>query len=92
MSKSYLLGDGSSLEWVDKETLRYTESGFSALIWVDFEPGFFNGGRVAKSSSLTSWESRPEGSSSTIEANKKQEILTKVQQYYRSQNKECRVE
>ncbi|MFZ3017855.1 MAG: hypothetical protein WA056_05305 [Gallionella sp.] len=92
MSKNYLLDDGSSLEWVDKETLRYTENGFSTLIWVDFEPGFFNGGRVIKSSSLTSWESRPEGSSSTIEVNKKQEILTKVQQYYRSQNKECRVE
>ena len=92
MSKSYLLDDGSSLEWVDKETLRYKESSFSALIWVDFEPGIFNGGRVIKSYSLTSWESRPEGSSSIIEVNKKQEILTKVQQYYRSQNKECRVE
>ena len=92
MSKVHLLDDGSSIEWVDKETLRYTESNFSVLIWVDFEPGFFNSGRVIKSSSLATWESKPEGYSSTIEANKKQEILTKVQQYYRSQNKSCRVE
>ena len=92
MSKVHLLDDGSSLEWVDKETLRYTESTFSVFIWVDFEPGFLNGGRVIKSSSLTTWNSKPEGCSSTIEANKQQEILTKVLQHYRSQNVECRVE
>jgi hypothetical protein len=90
--KVHLLDDGSSLEWVDKETLRYTESSFSVLIWVDFEAGFFNGGRVIKLSSLATWNSRPEGSSSTIEPNKKQEIITKVQQYFRSQNREWRVE
>lgn len=92
MSRVHLLDDGSSLEWVDKETLKYTEGRFTVLIWVDFEAGFFSGGRIIKYSSLASWNTKPEGCSSAIEEKKKREILMKVQQYYRSQNKECRVE
>ena len=92
MSKKFLLDDGSVLEWINRECLRYTENGFSVLIWVDYEAGFFNSGRILKLSSLAAWNSKPEGSVSTIEAKKKQEIIAKVQQYYQSDNIKCRIE
>ena len=92
MSKSYLLDDGSVIEWVDKETLRYTESGSSVLIWVDFEDGFFSSGSIIKSSSIVRWDRRPEGCPDAIGMDKRKEILAKVQQYYQSQNRKCRIE
>ena len=52
--------DGSSIEWVNKETLRYADSSHTALIWVDFEQGFFNNGRIIMASSVKTWESCPQ--------------------------------
>jgi hypothetical protein len=92
MSKPHLHDDGSVIEWVDKETLRYTENGFSVSIWVDFEPGFFNSRRIIKSSSIVRWDIRPEGCSDAIGMDKRNEILAKVQQYYQSQNRKFRNE
>ena len=92
MSKSHLFDDGSTIDWVDKETLRYSENGYSVSIWVDFEEGFFNSGRIIKSSSISRWNSYPEGHSEAIDANKKQEIIMKVQQYYHSKNRKSRVD
>lgn len=91
MSKIYSFDDGSSIEWIDKETLRYRQGECFALIWVDFEPGIFNSGRVLKGSSLRNWE-MPEEHSEEIDADNKREIIAKVQEYYRSQNVKCRVE
>jgi hypothetical protein len=92
MSKLYVLDDGSVIEWVDKGTLRYTENGFSVSIWVDFEPGFFNSGRIIKSSSIVRWDSRPEGNPDVIGMDKRKEILAKVQQYYQARNRKFRIE
>ena len=92
MSKRYLLGDDSVIEWIDKETLKYSENDFSVSIWVDFEPGFFNSGRIIKASSLEYWNRMPEGYSKLIAPNKKEEILAKVQDYYHSINIKCRIE
>lgn len=83
--------DGSSVEWVDKETVRYSEGEFSVLIWVDFEPGFWSSGRVIRSSSIKNWSATPTGCSATIDAEKKREIIDKIQRYYGSLKKKCRV-
>jgi hypothetical protein len=91
-NRKKIFEDGSSIEWVDKETLKYTESGFSVHIWVDFEPGFFSNGRIIKSSSIKTKDSLPWSSSTFIDENKKREIIEKIQKYYKSMNKKCRVE
>ena len=67
MSKIKSFDDGSLIEWVDKETLKYSEGEFSVLIWVDFEPGFFSGGRIIKSSSILTWDKKPSERSEMID-------------------------
>jgi hypothetical protein len=92
MSKITKLIDGSQIEWVDKETLRYSENGYSVLIWVDFEAGLFKSGRVIKLSSLSNWQTRPKDKSDIIDELKKNEIVEKIKHYYKSMGKKCRVE
>lgn len=75
--------DGSCLEWVDRETLRYSEKDMSVLIWVDYEPGFFSAGRVIKAASIDKWISAGPMNASEIEEDKKQEIIRKIRQYYK---------
>ena len=89
MSKKQTFEDGSSVEWVDRETVKYTENGFSTLVWVDFAPGFFSGGRVIISSHIIKWRSWPAGSSELIDENKKREIIEKIKKYF---GKKCREE
>lgn len=84
--------DGSFIEWVDRETLNYCEGNFSVLVWIDFEPGLFSNGRIIKSSSITTWDKKPNGQSELIDEYKKKEVILKIQQYYKSFKKKCRVE
>lgn len=85
--------DGSSIEWVDKETLKYSEKEFSVLIWVDYyKAGFLTYGRVIKASSIVNWNTRAEGSLEMINTSKKYEIIVKIQSYYKSLNTKYRVE
>ena len=77
-----LFEDGSSVEWKNRESLKYIERGYVALVWVDYEPGFFNNGRILKMSSLRRWYEAPPGSSLEISKDKKKEIISKIQDYY----------
>ena len=86
------MDDGSSVEWVDKETLKYVEGDFSLLIWVDFEPGFFSNGKVIKASSMKTWNTTPKDGNKIIDDKKRQEIIEKIQQYYKKYWKKSRVE
>jgi len=92
MPQIYLFNDGSSIEWINREGLRYIENDFSVLIWVDFASGFFSKERIIKLSSIKYWNSKPSGCSDVISNDKKKEIISKVQQYYQSQNRECYIE
>jgi hypothetical protein len=92
MSKAKLFEDGSSVEWVDKETLKYIRGKFSVLVWVDFEPGFFSTGRIVKSSSIEKWKTSPEGVTDEIDDASRNEIINKIKLYYKSMNTKCRVE
>lgn len=33
--------DGTTIEWPDKESLKYSDNGYVAMIWVDYGPGIF---------------------------------------------------
>ncbi|GLI34002.1 hypothetical protein [Desulforhabdus amnigena] len=92
MSRKKTFDDGSYVEWVDRETLKYTSGDFSVLVWVDFEPGLFSGGRIIKASSIKNWDAKPAGSPATIDEDIKQDIINKIQQYYKSFKKKYRVE
>ncbi|MDC4206844.1 MAG: hypothetical protein MPW14_17945 [Candidatus Manganitrophus sp.] len=92
MSKVKIFEDGTSIKWIDKETLKYIENEYSVDIWVDFEPDFFNNGRIIKSSSLVHWQTKPDGASDVINEIKKAEILQKIREYYNSDRIRCRVE
>ena len=92
VATSYRFEDGSSIEVVDRETLRYAEGGFEALIWVDAEPGFFKGGRVIKASSIERWNRTPSGASPEIDAEQRRKIVDKALQYYRHYGAKVRVE
>lgn len=87
-----LFDDGSSIEWVDRETLRYKEGELSALIWVDFEAGLFSEGRIIKCSSINHWEQQEGNSPKPIDDLKKHEIIEKTIMYYGKLGKPCRLE
>ena len=88
-----LFDDGSSVEWVDKETLNYSEHGFSVLVRVDFfRESFFKYGRVIKASSIIEWNVYPESASKIIDESKRVEIIDKLKAYYKDLNIKCRVE
>ena len=76
--------DGSSIEWVNRESLRYIEPGYVALLWVDYEPGFFNRGRVLMMESLRRWHEAPANDAFEISSAKREEIVEKVRKYYGS--------
>lgn len=90
--KSYITETNGSIEWVDKETLRYSRNGFSVLVWIDFEPGIFSRGRIIKASSIVKWDARPDNSSDVIDTRERRGIIDEIQKYYNSQNEKCRVE
>lgn len=83
MSDKKTFSDGSSLEWVDRETLRYIEGDCALSIWVDyFSKGLFSAGRVIKVSSMKKWDSKPNGISEVVGKEKTQDIIEKIKEYY----------
>lgn len=84
--------DGSSIEWVDRETVKYINGHFAVNIWVDFEDGFFSTGRVIKPSLITKWDTVPTGHPILINDDAKKGIVNKLIEYYRSNNRKCRLE
>jgi hypothetical protein len=73
--------DGSFVEWVNRETIRYSEGDFSLIIVADFDVGFFSNTRVIKSSSIK-----------VSNENKKQEIIDKISQYFKKYHRKIRLE
>ncbi|MGH8237217.1 MAG: hypothetical protein ACREXP_09380 [Steroidobacteraceae bacterium] len=92
LSKPYRFDDGSSIEVVDRETLRYVESGFETLIWVDAEPGMFKAGRIIMASSIERWTKAPDGAPDKIDAEQRSKIVQKALEYYRHYHAKVRVE
>jgi hypothetical protein len=84
--------DGSSIDWVDRETLRYSKGEYSALVWCDFGEGFFSSERIIRTDSLLNWEKAPQGESPMISSVWKQTILSRVANYYDSHGKKYKFE
>ncbi|MBR7745035.1 hypothetical protein [Undibacterium baiyunense] len=92
MSNLRYVENGSTVEWIDKETLKYSKDGFQVLIWVDFEPGFFKRGRIVRLSSMEKWNEANDPNDLIISAVAKDEILTALDQYFNLRNEKWRIE
>ena len=92
LNKHVVFSNAISVEWVDRETLRYSEDGYSVLVWVDYDSGLFNNTRIIKLSSIVLWEKRPGNTPEVIESGQKEKIIEYIQRYFSLQNKVCRVE
>lgn len=90
--KKYTCKNGALIEWIDKETIRYTKNGFSVDIWTDFERGFFSRGRVLKSESIAYWNTAPSEGNVEIDSLDKVELIEAVNEYYASFKVKMRVE
>jgi hypothetical protein len=89
MRSRKIFEDGSSIEWVNVQTVLYTEGAFSTSVWNEAEPsGFFSSIRVIMSSTITKWDTWPAGSSQYIDENKKKEIIDKVCRYFKGKCRE----
>jgi len=75
--------DGSTLTWTSKESVKYTESGYVADVWVDMDAGFFSRKKIVKLESLRSWTQAPHGIESLeIPESKRMDIVEKIRRYY----------
>lgn len=83
MTGKKIFEDNSSIEWESKESLKYTENGFSASIWFDLEKGFFSNKRIIISSQILKWEEYPKGASDCIDEKKRQEIIGKIKRFHK---------
>lgn len=82
-AKTKVFEDGSSLEWVAKDTLRYTEGRSVLFIRVEQAPGFFSNGRVVWGrASLKKWSVNSKGDSGQIREDKRAEITSKLSEYF----------
>lgn len=89
--KKISFDDGATVEWVDRETLRYSKEGRSVLVWVDFEKGIFSNNKVIKSYSIKSWEDYAGNMINLIDENEKKEIINKIYEYYKIFGRTCRI-
>lgn len=84
-AKSIQFEDGTVVAIEDRETVRYTHDDKVALVWVDYEPGFFSRGRVIKLSSIQSWKDSGAQGDVTREIidSDKEKIVERVKEYLR---------
>lgn len=82
LERAVTFDDGSRITWKGREALLYEEPGYMALLWVDYELGFFKRGRVLRSDSLDYWSVFPQGVDKAISPERKMQIADKVRQYF----------
>ena len=84
-AKTKVFEDGSSLEWVAKDTLRYTEGRSVLFIRAEQAHGFFSNARVVWGrASLKKWSVNSKGDSGQIREEKRTEIISKLSEYFAS--------
>jgi hypothetical protein len=82
MSRPLQFEDGVTVEWANREAVRYSKNGYSAIVWCDFESGFFSRGRVIMLASIEFWESHPPNTSPKITHVERERIVSYVQRYF----------
>lgn len=90
--KNFTCKDGALIEWIDKETIRYTKNSFSVDVWTDFGAGFFTRSRVLKSESIVYWRNTPNASITKINDSEKLEIIDAISEYYNNFKVKFRIE
>ncbi|MBV1777376.1 hypothetical protein KSF73_16770 [Burkholderiaceae bacterium DAT-1] len=75
---------GGFVEWVDRETVRYSGPKGEMLVWVDYEPGFFSRGRIIRGMT--------EGNGANKDYELKNEVKIKVVEYFETHGISCRIE
>ena len=74
------------------ETLAFRSNGLSVLVWVDFEPGFFDRGRVIHADSISQWVDGQSNVVRPVTGPEREAIISAVQQYYAQEGRTCRLE
>jgi hypothetical protein len=87
MGKTFNLPDGSQITWIDRETLEYSETGRSTLVWVDYGPGLFSKKRVLRTSSILEWNPATRAGSVAMEITPadRARIIRAVSDYYEAE-------
>lgn len=80
--KQSFFEDGSSITWIDRETVKYEIGDRHVLVWVDYEGGFFSRGRVVRRQSLARWSDAGGSSDQEISLLDQEAIIAKVQAYF----------
>jgi hypothetical protein len=90
MGKIKNFEDGSVIEWLDKETLRYKKNKCYIDVWVDWkETGWFSSTRIIKVSLLKNWNCTDNTINKIINDVDKKDIIDKINQYLK---KQCLIE
>jgi len=79
---SKVFPDGSKIEWVDRETIKYTEGENTVNIWMDHVPFAFPGKMIIKHESLRFWEAKQSATKLEISKDKQKDIIRKIFLYY----------
>lgn len=80
------------IEWIDRETLAFRSNGLSVLVWVDFEPGFFDRGRVIHADSIGQWVDAESNVVRPVTEPERDAIISAVQLHYAQEGRPCRLE
>lgn len=74
--------DGSSIAYTSRESVSYSEPGYSVDVWVDMGASFFSRTRIIKLESIRVWTQAPPGAERSITEDKRLEIVEKIKRYY----------
>ena len=80
------------IDLIDRETLAYRSIGYSVLVWVDFEEGFFSRGRVVHTDSIQWWVDSGLNNVRPVTEVERDAIISAVQLHYSQERRPCRLE
>ena len=83
---------GATVEWVDRETVKYTENDKSTLVWVDYEAGLLTSGRVLHRYSISKWKVHPLSEKPGIDTESRKKIEAAIIAYFNSRGVRCNVQ
>lgn len=93
MLKEQSFPDGSTVAWLDRQTVRYKRHGFVVLVWIDFDEGLSIGKRVIKVESIQSWTEMPQPNCDrSISPAARDAIIRTISEFFAERRIRCRLE
>lgn len=93
MRKDQSFPDGSTVAWLDRQTVRYERDGFVVLVWIDFDEGLSIGKRVIKIESIQSWTEIPHPNCDrSISPATRNVIIRTISEFFAERRIRCRLE